>query len=430
MSTDLATSSSRTDSAPSMRLRIAVSLALLALAVIIVQSLLLIWFLDHKEEEFIEHQLGQQIEHSMSVWRKSPDAAFPNTPSMWLYRIDKQNASGEVAPTFASLAVGEHEIFIGDTEYHVAVREDESARYILAYDVGDHESRLDSLVLITLLGSGLLGLFTLIAGYLLAGHLTRRLDRLAIQVANDGPGSFCAPKMESELLAVAQALDQSRDRQVAALERERLFGANLAHELRTPLTAIRTDAELLAALSGVPDGVARRGARIVTAVDRINALANSLLLLARDARPVSSEQIDLRMALLEVWSSLQLAAPNGSGLQLDIPENYMLQADPALLDLVLRNVLDNAQRYNDEGDIRCELNGSVLRISDNGQGFAEEDLARIFDRYYIGSRGVNGLGLALVQHICQACGWQVSAGNSAHGGGWVSIDFAASVLAA
>jgi signal transduction histidine kinase len=236
--------------------------------------------------------------------------------------------------------------------------------------------------------------------------------------------------MESELLAVAQALDQSRDRQFAALERERLFGANLAHELRTPLTAIRTDAELLVALSGVPDGVTRRGARIVTAVDRINALANSLLLLARDARPVSSEQIDLKMALLEVWSSLQLAAPNGSGLQLDIPENYMLQADPALLDLVLRNVLDNAQRYNDEGDIRCELNGSVLRISDNGQGFADEDLARIFDRYYIGSRGVNGLGLALVQHICQACSWQVIAGNSAHGGGWVSIDLAASVLAA
>jgi signal transduction histidine kinase len=108
----------------------------------------------------------------------------------------------------------------------------------------------------------------------------------------------------------------------------------------------------------------------------------------------------------------------------------MLQADPALLDLVLRNVLDNAQRYNDEGDIRCELNGYLLRISDNGQGFADEDTARIFDRYYIGPRGVNGLGLALVQHICQACGWQVSAGNGAHGGGWVSIDFAASVQGA
>ncbi len=423
----LDTSSSKSEVAPSMRLRIATSLAALVLLVILVQSLLMIWFLDHKEEEFIQRQLAQQIEHSMAVWRKSPDAALPNTPSMWLYRIAKGEEAADVPPTFVRLAVGEHEVYLGSTEYHLAVREDEDARYILAYDVADHEARLDSLVLLTMLGSASLGLLTLLAGYLLAGRLTRRLETLALRVAGDAPESFCEPDMERELLAVARALDNHRERQMAALDRERIFGANLAHELRTPLTGIRTDAELLAALPGMPDGVAKRGARIVTAVDRINALANSLLLLARDARPVSSEEIHLKEALLAVWSAVQMAAPKALGLKLDIPDSCTLKADPALLDLVLRNVLDNAQRYSDEGDLHCTMTGSVLRISDSGPGFAGDDLTRIFDRYFIGPRGVNGLGLALVQHICQACGWQVTAGNGEQGGGWVSIDFAASV---
>lgn len=408
-----------------MRFRVAASLAALALLVLLVHSVVTVLLFDKKEEEFINHQLDAQIAYSMEIWRQSPNAALPNTPAMWLYRVGRGETAGAVPPLLAGLAVGNHEVYLGSKEYHVAVREDESAHYILAYDVDDHESRLDSLMLTTLSASLLLGLLTLIAGFHLAGRLTRRLERLAVRVEQETPGSLVEPGMERELQAVAEALDHYRARQGAMLERERAFAANLSHELRTPLTGIRTDAELLAALPDLPETVARRGNRIVDSVDRINGLANSLLILAREAKPALLEEIQLPAAIQSVWAALMLAAPKAVGLRLEIPEGSTVSADPALLDLVLRNLLDNALRYSDTGEIVCRLAASKLVVRDSGPGFAEEDLARVFDRFFVGPRGANGLGLALVRHVCSASGWQVSAGNAAAGGGEITVDFGA-----
>jgi len=415
-----------------MRLRIALSLAALVFLVILALSLSLVFLLHEKEEEFINNQLADQIEYSMAIWRKSPEAAFPNTPSMWLYRMGKGETAGhaksDVPPVFSHLPVGNHEAYLGSKEYHVAVREDDSGRYILAYDVEDHESRLSSLVWITVGASLLLCVLTLLAGYWLAGRLSRRLERLAERVEQESPGPLAESGMERELQAVAAALDHYRARQAAVLERERAFAANLSHELRTPLTGIRTDAEMLAALPDLPESVARRGNRIVSSVDRINGLASSLLLLAREAKAGQPEEIRLRPALESIWESLLLATPKPVGLSLDIPADCTLAADPRLFDLVLRNILDNALRYSETGDIVCSLNGPRLSVRDSGPGFAEGDLAKVFDRFFVGPRGVHGLGLALVRHVCSACGWRVSARNAPAGGGEIILDFGSSRL--
>lgn len=415
-----------------MRLRIALSLAVLVFLVILTLSLALVFLLHQKEEEFIDNQLADQIEYSMAIWRKSPEAAFPNTPAMWLYRVGKEEtadqARGDVPPVFRELTVGNHEAYLGSKEYHVAVREDDSGRYILAYDVADHESRLNSLVWITVCASLLLCMLTLLAGYWLAGRLSRRLERLAERVEQESAGPLAEPGMERELQAVAAALDHYRARQAAVLERERAFAANLSHELRTPLTGIRTDAEMLAALPDLPEAVARRGNRIVSSVDRINGLASSLLLLAREAKAGQPEEIRLRPAIESVWESLILATPKTIGLRLDIPVDCTLAADPRLFDLVLRNVLDNALRYSETGDISCSLSGHTLSVRDSGPGFTEGDLARVFDRFFVGPRGAHGLGLALVRHVCTACGWRVSAHNAPAGGGEIVLDLGSSRL--
>lgn len=425
----LATNSSAAERRPSMRLRVAISLAALALLVLLSQSVAMIFLLDEKEEEFIENQISDQIEHSMAIWRHSPDAAFPNTPFMRLYRVGKGESNSTTVPVlFADLKVGNHEVYQDGTEFHVAVREDDTGRYILAYDVNDHESRLNSLMLLTISASVLLGAITLFAGYQLAGRLTGRLERLARRVGNDVPGSLVEPGMERELFAVAAALDLSRQRQAAMLERERAFAANLSHELRTPLTGIRTDAEMLAALPDAADLVARRANRIVSSVDRINGLATSLLLLAREPGPGRLEAVSLKAAVESVWTSLLLANPKGLALQLAIPETATVNADPALFDLVLRNLLDNALRYSEAGAVVCSLVAGRLTVRDAGPGFAEAELAHIFDRFFIGARGANGIGLALVRHICSASGWAVSAANAPDGGGEVSVDLGASLL--
>ena len=128
--------------------------------------------------------------------------------------------------------------------------------------------------------------------------------------------------------------DSARERQAVMLERERAFAANLSHELRTPLTGIRTDAEMLSALPDAPEAVVRRGNRIVCGVDRINGLATSLLMLAREARAGEAERIRLVPAIESVWASLMLAMPKTVGLRLDIPETSTIMADSSLLSLI------------------------------------------------------------------------------------------------
>lgn len=413
---------------PSLRFRIAASLAALALAVILLQSVALVWFLDHKEEAFIERQLSAQIMHSMEIWRKSPDAAFPNVPDMWLYRVGKQaglaGRDTPPPPLFATLAVGNHEVFLGSREYHVAVRDDDVARYFLVLDVEEHESRLGGLLAIVIGSAILLGALTLWAGFLIAGRLTRHLDGLAARVGSDAPGPLVETGMDREVLAVAQALDKSRDRQQAMLARERAFVANLSHELRTPLTGIRTDAELLTALNDVPEAVIRRARRIVGSVDRINELASSLLGLARETSVAAPEAVNLKPAIAAVWEALALGDGRKLALRLEVPEAATVRADPSLFDMVVRNLLDNARRHSESGEIVCRLNGAVLSVLDCGPGFAEDQLERIFDRFFVGERGASGLGLALVRHVCTANGWSVRARNTP-AGGEVLIDFGA-----
>ena len=410
-----------------MRWMVALSLAGLAVLVLLAQSLSIMLLMDSKEEEFIEHQLSDQIAHSMALWRQSPDAAFPNTPDMHLYRVEVGKTAANVPANLAALKVGDHEIYENGREFHVAVREEGGARFILAYDVDDHEVRLSSLMLLTVAASLILGLITLYVVYLLAGRLTGRLERLAQRVADDVPGPLVEPGMARELQAVAAALDLARERQALMLERERAFGANLSHEIRTPLTGIRTDAEILASLPDLPETIARRGNRIVASVDRINSLATSLLMLAREMRPGASEEISLKLAIENVWDSVLLAAAKPLTLRLDMPPDCTVVTDPALLDLVLRNLLDNAVRYSESGEVVCALDGHQLKVRDSGPGFPEADLERVFDRFFVGPRGASGVGLALVRHVCVASGWQVNAANAPAGGGEITLDLGLSL---
>lgn len=411
---------------PSMRLAVALTVAAFALLLILAQAAALILMFEDKEEEFITDLLDQQIAHSVALYRGSPQLMAPNTPDMRLYRLAPDDAAAGVPAYLRALPIGDHEIHAEGREYHVAVRSDGGARFILAYDVEEHEERLRALTAITLSGALLMALATLFAVYFLSGRLTRRLEQLAADVAGGAPdGGYVRPGMEREIHVLASALDALEARQRALLEREREFTAHLGHELRTPLTAIRTDAELLAGQPGLPDAVTRRAGRIVGAVDRVTDLAASLLTLAREARPGLIEEIGLADALAAAWEPFAAeAAAKGVTLAVDLPPTARVRCDHALLELVLRNLLDNAVRHSAAGRIVCALRAGALEVRDCGPGIAAADLPHVFERFFrAGSQGRHGLGLALVRHVCAAAGWSATAANATPGGAVFRIDF-------
>ena len=410
----------------SLRWRIAASVSAVLLALILGQAAALLMLYEEMERDFIDAILDQQLAYSIEVSRHSPQLALPNTPTMTLYR----QRPGEPLPddlpaTLAELGIGNHEIREGHHEYHVAVREAEGARYILRYDESEHEARVRAVRTAVVIGALVMGVLVLLLVGAIAGRLSRGLESLAARVSAGGSDEPLAqPGMERELLAVARALDEAAARQDELLVRERAFSANLSHELRTPLAGIRSDAEMIAAGEDLPEPVTRRATRIVSAADGITELAGSLLLLARDARPQLREAVNLADAARAAWAGLSRRQATAAGLELRIPDTAEVDADPALLRLVLRNLLENALKHGEGTEVTCALEGSRLQVLDRGPGLPQGDPGRIFDRYHqAGDKPGHGLGLALVKHICDASGWAVRARDRAGGGACFEVDF-------
>ena len=413
-----------------MRMRIAVSISAALLLLILGQAIALLMTYEEMEQDFIDEILGGQLAYSIEISRDSPELALPNTPAMKLYRlVSGAPLPAALPPALADFPVGNHEFRDGDREYQVAIREANGSRYILLYDWSETEAREAAFSTVVIVSALSLCVLAVILMYAIAGRLTLGLKTLASRVVKGrGDTPFVQPDMESELLAVAQALDAAEMRQTELLARERDFSANLSHELRTPLAGIRSDAEMLATNEALPDGVRRRAARIITATDNTTQLAETLLLLAREARPQLLDAVNVADAARRAWGVIQSQSTKPVKLELQIPESAVLQADSALLQIVLRNLLANALRHGEGLGVSCVLEGSRLSVQDRGPGLPEGDPDRIFQRFHRrGQKPGHGLGLALVKHICAACGWSVRAFNRPGSGASVEVDFGAAV---
>lgn len=181
-----------------------------------------------------------------------------------------------------------------------------------------------------------------------------------------------------------------------ALERQRRFTSDASHELRTPLASARTQLEVLLAH---PDRVdwRRTAENTVLDLDRMQAVVTDLLYLARLEAPTATGRVDL-------------AAVAG------VPGPVEVVGDRARLELVVRNLLDNAERHASsrvEVSVVVEDDVAVLRVADDGPGIAEADRERVFERFVrldegrARDEGGAGLGLAIVREAVLAHGGTV-----------------------
>ncbi|MGH9347500.1 MAG: ATP-binding protein [Vicinamibacterales bacterium] len=208
------------------------------------------------------------------------------------------------------------------------------------------------------------------------------------------------------------------------------FVANVSHELRTPLTAIRGYVEAL--LDEEPgEEQARRFLEIVARHStRMERLVKDLLRLARlDAHQEALEiaACDLEQVFAAVATDL---APTIDAKQQQVaidvePGAARVDADPAKLHDVVRNLVENAVNYSPRGaDIRLgarRSNGAIrIEVSDSGPGIPAEDLTRVFERFYRVDKSRagpgTGLGLAIVKHLVELHGGLATAQNRAGGG--------------
>jgi len=209
-------------------------------------------------------------------------------------------------------------------------------------------------------------------------------------------------------------------------EMRRDFVANVSHELRTPLSILRGYIETMRDDPKMPRAEC---ARILEVMEqhskRLGLLANDLLTLAQLESGTSSPQLNdvdfgqFLAGLVRDWKRKFMA--KNLKVAIDLPADFsIVRADEALLREIFDNLLDNAVKYSSKhGEIHlgAQRRGSeiVLSVSDDGVGIGQEDLPRIFERFYradkarSGELGGTGLGLSIVKHIAQLHGGRVEA---------------------
>ncbi len=209
------------------------------------------------------------------------------------------------------------------------------------------------------------------------------------------------------------------------------FVANVSHELRTPLTAIRGYVEAL--LDDTADATETR--MFLQTIDRQSTrmvrLVTDLLRLARlDAKqePLDRAHIDVRALFTGVADDLDpLIGAKAQDVRITVADDAAsVEADPAKLHDIIRNLVENAANYAPHDtiiEIAAVREGEavVITVADAGPGIPHEDLTRVFERFYRVDKsrarpGGTGLGLAIVKHLVELHGGAVAAGNRPGGG--------------
>ncbi|MER6619279.1 HAMP domain-containing sensor histidine kinase [Streptomyces sp. NPDC000931] len=264
-------------------------------------------------------------------------------------------------------------------------------------------------------------LFGVVAGvtWLVTGRALRpvegiRSEMAAITASEDLARRVPEPATHDEIARLARTTNETLAALEASVERQRRFVADASHELRSPIASLRTQLEVAAAH---PELLDLDGA--VEDTVRLQHLAADLLLLARlDAgeRPADA-RVDLSALARE-------EAAGRTGVTVDA-EPAEVTGSRGQLGRVLANLLDNARRHARSRvtvTVRREGDRAVLGVADDGEGVAEADRERIFERFVrldaARSRddGGAGLGLAIARDVALRHGGTLTASASPAGG--------------
>jgi signal transduction histidine kinase len=298
---------------------------------------------------------------------------------------------------------------------------------------------------------GLVGLAVALGAYPVMRRLTLRLEALQRGVERWGTGDLSAripATGHDEVAFLATRFNHAAERIETLMESHKSLLANASHELRSPLARIRMGLELMAPTlgtdvsslppegaelawgcparrSGAPTPASRQKDEILRSINELDQLIDEILLASRlDARQADAEPfetLDLTGLAAEECSRVnaELHAELATTGIARNSHSLTVRGSPRLLRRLIRNLLENARRY-DNGEISLELAQirvgarfwAVIKVHDRGPGVPSELRERIFEPFYrlpgaSERAGGVGLGLSLVRSISQRHGGAV-----------------------
>lgn len=368
------------------------------------------------EERLISRELGGDLDRllrmeSMDEWRQRPE------PDQLFYFTGGQYGFG-MPEDLADLASGFQElIYREERYYHGFVRVVDGRKYVLLQDQSEFQKREQVLFAVVWVGFLLSIALAWVLGWLLARKVIEPVVRLSRQVRHRDQLLAMAPPLApnyaaDEVGALAAAFDATLGLLREALTRERMFTSDVSHELRTPLMVLASSCELLLENPQLDARARKQVLRIARASEEMRELVQTFLALARDQQERGSGgEISLEGIageLVELWRE----PIESKGLRFDYESGSSLRGvfNPTLLRTVMGNLLRNAWHYTEHGRIGLLLLEDGFIVEDSGVGIPENEREAMFQPFVRGGtqRGDGlGLGLSLVQRICEVQGWSV-----------------------
>ncbi|MDF1630042.1 MAG: HAMP domain-containing sensor histidine kinase [Alcanivoracaceae bacterium] len=384
------------------------------------------------ERVLVRQALVMEAEHFWDAREQQPDIQRPNTRHL-LGLID--GPGGDAIPqSLRGLSPGQFvRVELDDSHPIVYVERRGDETLYLIFD----EQRVSMLAFVfgILPLSGVL--LVIYIGSFMTWRKSRKLVSPLVQLAellrrtpvNDPRAarpdlSVVEAEADSEVAVLVVALEAYANRLVGFVERERQFTRDASHELRTPLAVIRANLELLSGRQVSPDALRR----IEDTVGDMEALIETLLLLARsESRELPDEELIVNDLVCNLVERLEaLAQRKNVGVRVEQSVLLMLRAPETVLTMVLTNLIRNAINYTGSGHVTISIDAGSLVVQDTGPGMDPSQLQRLmqpFERGQTMGESGHGLGLAIVQRLCERCRWKLEVASALGQGTSVRVTF-------
>ncbi len=324
---------------------------------------------------------------------------------------------GNLPEHVRNLPQGTHDIVSDGHDYRVLVKHINGTRYVVQFDDTSIHKREDDFIRLVGL-CAILTLFTaLIIGWAVADHVISPIKRLAYQVMafKNQPGETLdlSEFGDDEIGVLARKLKHYHEQLQYLLIREKEFASNVSHELRTPVTSISMAAEVLESKANLSTPEYARIQRIQRAAGEMSELIETFLILAQtNDESTQNHAACVMEPLVRKVIEQQRVWLGDKPVKVNVEINGWLEvaAHAGILSVLLANLVRNAFRHTEKGVITISLSPDRLSVSDTGVGIDPAIQAQLFKNYITHQSGDSskiGLGLTIVQRICERYGWKI-----------------------
>ncbi|MBO5059500.1 MAG: HAMP domain-containing histidine kinase [Clostridia bacterium] len=229
---------------------------------------------------------------------------------------------------------------------------------------------------------------------------------------------------KDEIFALANTFDEMLDKIEQSFEREKQFTQDASHELRTPVAVILSECEYMEECAKTDEEFKESAASVKKQAEKMSKLISELLMISRmdkNTLKTNFEETDISELLAFVCDEQEEIRTEDILLERNIMPCVTAKADRFLLARLFINLISNAYQYSESGGtikvtLKEGIDRIVFEVSDNGIGISEEDLPKIWERFYQADasrtakeNGSMGLGLSMVKWIAECHGGRVSA---------------------